>query len=121
MGYKDSKSYTLKKDEFVKILVKNDNRERVFSFRWTLFRDSVLVVHKNFNNFVAQHMLYLNKNNSFKTVLLDRRNSIRDDAYFIVSFKKFNEVNGTAVMDLFLYDRESRVKIEFLTPVEIVD
>lgn len=115
-AWRESKNYSLQKDELVKILVKSEGQERVFSFRWTLYTDKVLVVHESFDRYVGQHMLYSgHANQSFRKQLLPQKRSPKDVPYILVVFKKFDDGNKTAQMDLFLIDKENRVMLDYLT------
>jgi hypothetical protein len=115
-AWRESKSFILKKDELVKVLIKSEGQERVLNFRWTLYKDKVLVVHESFDRFVGQHMLYASHaNKSFRKVLLPAKRSHKDIPYVIVLFKKFDEANATAQMDLFLIDKEKRIVLDYLT------
>lgn len=115
-AWREEKSFTLKKDQFVKILVKSEGQERLLMFRWTLFTDKVLVVHESFDRIVGQHMLYAAQaNQSFRKRLLPPLKSYKDVPYVIVMFKKFDESSQTAQMELFLVDKESRVQLDYLT------
>ncbi len=115
-AWRESKNYSLKKDELVKILVKSEGQERIFNFRWTLYTDKVLVVHESFDRYVGQHMLYSgHANQSFRKQLLPQKRSPKDIPYILVVFKKFDESSSTAKMDLFLVDKENRVMLDYLT------
>lgn len=115
-AWRETKSFTLKKDELVKVLVKSETHERVLNFRWTLYTDKALVVHENFDRFVGQHILYIgHANQSFRKALLPPKRSQKDVPYVIVVFKKFDEVNATAQLDLFLIDKEKRIVLDYLT------
>ncbi|HEX5669981.1 MAG TPA: hypothetical protein VFX66_00480 [Sulfuricurvum sp.] len=114
--WRESKSFTLAKDQLVKILVKSEGQERMLSWRWTLYTDKGLVVHENFDRFVGQHVLYSGySNQSFRKQLLPANKSERDAAYVIVVFKKFDEGANKAQFDLLLFDREKRVVLDYLT------
>lgn len=115
-AWRESKNFTLKKDELVKILVKSEGQERLLSFRWTLYTDKALVVHESFDRFVGQHILYASHaNQSFRKTLLPAKRSQKDVPYVIVVLKKFDEANATAQMDLFLIDKENRIVLDYLT------
>ncbi|MGA9046652.1 hypothetical protein [Sulfuricurvum sp.] len=115
-AWRESKSFTLKKDELVKILIKSEGQERVLNFRWTLYTDKGLVVHESFDRFVGQHILFAtHANQSFRKRLLPPKRSQKDVPYVIVVFKKFDEANATAQMDLFLIDKENRIVLDYLT------
>ncbi|AFV97862.1 MULTISPECIES: hypothetical protein [unclassified Sulfuricurvum] len=115
-AWRETKSFALKKDELVKVLVKSEGQERVLNFRWTLYTDKALVVHESFDRFVGQHMLYTgHANQSFRKRLLPPKRSQKDVPYVVVVFKKFDEANATAQMDLFLIDKEKRIVLDYLT------
>jgi hypothetical protein len=115
-AWRESKSFTLKKDELVKILIKSEGQERILNFRWTLYTDKGLVVHESFDRFVGQHILFAtHANQSFRKRLLPPKRSQKDVPYVIVVFKKFDEANATAQMDLFLIDKENRIVLDYLT------
>lgn len=114
--WRETKSYILKKDELVKILVKSEGQERLLNFRWTLYTDKALVVHESYDRIVGQHILYASHaNQSFRKRLLNAKASEKDVPYIIVTFKKFDEGAKTAQMDLFLIDKEKRVELDYLT------
>jgi len=115
-AWRESKTFHLKKDELVKVLVKSEGQERLLNFRWTLYADKALVVHESFDRFVGQHVLYVgNVNQSFRKVLLSAKRTQKDVPYIIVVFKKFDEGNNTAQMDLLLIDKENRIVLDYLT------
>lgn len=115
-AWRETKSFTLKKDELVKVLVKSGAHERELNFRWTLYTDKALVVHENFDRFVGQHILYIgHANQSFRKRLLPPKRSQKDVPYVIVVFKKFDDANATAQLDLFLIDIEKRIVLDYLT------
>jgi hypothetical protein len=114
--WRESKTFNLKKDELAKILVKSEGQERLLSFRWTLYTDKALVVHESFDRFVGQHILFAGYHNqSFRKVLLSAKRTQKDLPYVIVVFKKFDEGNNTAQMDLLLIDKENRIVLDYLT------
>lgn len=115
-AWREQKSFILKKDQVVKVLVKSEGLDRNLSFRWTLYTDKVLVVHESFDRFVGQHMLSATYGNqSFQKRLLPPKRSELDIPYAIVVFKKFDEGNNTAQMDLLLIDKEKRILLDYLT------
>lgn len=118
--WRETKSFTLKKDEVAKILVKTTSpeQEKVFLWRWTLYTDKALVVHESFDRFVGQHILNLEHHQSFRKRLLTAVKSEKDVPYAIVVFKKFDDVNKTAQFDLLLIDQEKRVVLDYLTKEE---
>jgi hypothetical protein len=114
-GWRESKNYLLKKDETAKVMIKSEGRERLLSFRWTLYTDKALIVHENFDRHVGQHVLIADQNPSFRKVLLSAKRTQKDVPYLLVVFKKFDEANATAQMDLLLFDKENRIVLDYLT------
>lgn len=115
-GWKENKEFTLRKDQNVKVLVKSEGQERLLTFRWTLYTDKALIVHESFDRIVGQHVLYASySNRSFLKKLLPAKRSDKDIPYVTVVFKKFDDGNKTAQMELLLFDKENRVELEFLT------
>lgn len=118
--WREMKSYTLKKDEIAKIVIKTKTpkKERILFWRWTLYTDKALVVHESFDKFVGQHILYAGRNDGFRKSLLPAVRSEQDVPYTLVVFKKFDDVNQTAQFDFFLIDKEKRVIVDYLTKEE---
>lgn len=115
-GWKENKDFILRKDENVKVLVKSEGQERLLTFRWTLYTDKALIVHESFDRIVGQHVLYASHSNrSFLKKLLPAKRSEKDIPYVTVVFKKFDDGNKTAQMELLLFDKENRVELKFLT------
>lgn len=114
--WREMKSFTLKKDETVRLVIKTTTpkKERIFLWRWTLYADKALVVHESFDRFVGQHILYLGLNDSFRKPLLPALKSERDVPYALVVFKKFDDKNQTALFDFLLIDREKRILVDYL-------
>ena len=111
---KDIKKISLKKDEIKKILVKYDHFEKLFKFRWTLYKNGGLVIFHSYDKIVAQNILYLNyKNQSFR-VQLKPKGSDYNMVYFLVQFKKFDAKKNKAVFELFLSDKKEEIKIKYL-------
>lgn len=118
--WREMKSFTLKKDEIAKIVIKTKTpkNERILFWRWTLYTDNTLVVHESFDKFVGQHILYAGRNDAFRKPLLPALRSEKDAPYALVVFKKFDDVNQTAQFDFLLIDKEKRVIVDYLTKEE---
>jgi hypothetical protein len=114
--WREMKTFNVAKDEMIKIMVKSEGQERLLSWRWTLYTDKALIVHESFDRFVGQHVLSAGySNQSFRKQLLPAVKSERDAAYAIVAFKKFDEGTKKAQFDLLVFDKESRVVLDYLT------
>jgi hypothetical protein len=114
------KSFTLKKDEIAKVIIKTKTpkEDRILFWRWTLYTDNALVVHESFDRFVGQHILYGGHNDGFRKPLLPPLKSQQDVPYALIVFKKFNDVNQTVQFDFFLIDKDKRVIVDYLTKEE---
>jgi len=109
------KEISLKKDEQKKILVKYDDRERLFKFRWTLYINGGLVIHRAYDKIVSQNILYLNgKNQSFKLELVTRGAAYYEVPYVLVKFKEFDAQKNEAKFQIFLHDKKNEIKWKFL-------
>ena len=113
--YRDIVTVKLKKDEHKKILVKYDNRQKIFTFRWTLFVNERLVVLHSYDKIVGQNVLSLNyKNQSFKVELKTRGADFYNVPYLLVKFKEFDKKTHKAVFELFLSDSKMQVNLKYL-------
>lgn len=103
----------LKKDEQKKILVKYADKEKLFKFRWTLYKNGGLVVFRSYDKIVAQHMLYLrHENQSFRVELMPKGADYKSAAYLLVKFKEFKQESKEAVFEIFLFDGKGQVLLE---------
>ena len=111
----DIRKISLKKDEQTKILVKYGTKEKIFKFRWTLFKNGGLVIHKAYDRSVSQNILYLRyKNQSFRVELKPRGADSYNVPYLLVKFKKFDYEKREANFEIFLSDTKSQIKLEYL-------
>jgi len=113
--WQEVKKISLKKDEQKKILVKYDNRTRLFKFRWTLYVNDGLVVLRSYDKTVAQNILYLNhKNQSFRVELKTRGADFYNVPYILVKFKEFDLKKNIAKFELYLSDDKDQIRLEIL-------
>ncbi|NPA60480.1 MAG: hypothetical protein GXO30_08515 [Epsilonproteobacteria bacterium] len=113
--FRDIKTIELKKDEVKKILVKYDDKEKLFKFRWTLYKNGVLVIHRSYDKIVAQNILYLrNKNGSFRLKLKPRGKGYYNVSYLLVKFKEFDYEKKRAIFNVFLSDSSMDIKLKYL-------
>lgn len=111
--YREIKEIVLKKDEQKKILVKYADKEKLFKFRWTLYKNGGLVVFRSYDRIVAQHMLYLrHENQSFRVELMPKGADYNNAAYLLVKFKEFKQESKEAVFEIFLFDGKGQVLLE---------
>ena len=109
------KEFSLQKDEQKKILVKYAGREKLFKFRWTLYINDGLVIHRSYDKVVGQNILYAqSRNQSFKQELVSRGGAYYDVPYVLVKFKEFDAKKNKAKFQIFLFDRNNEVEWKFL-------
>ena len=113
--FRDVKTISLKKDEIKKIVVKYDGFEKLFKFRWTLYKNGGLVIFRSYDKIVAQNILYLrHKNQSFRVELKPRGADFYNVPYFLLKFKEFNDEKKEAVFKLFLSDEKEQIRLKYL-------
>lgn len=114
-AFRHSKEIRLKKDEIRKIMVQRVGASHLLTFRWTLYKNGGLVVHRSYDGFNAQNVLKLNhKNQSFRIEIDMRGSDPRTFTYILVKFKAFNFESDEAVFDLLLRDDAERVDLKYL-------
>jgi len=109
------KEFSLQKDEQKKILVKYEGREKLFKFRWTLYINDGLVIHRSYDKIVKQGVLYAqSRNQSFKQELISRGAAYYDVPYVLVKFKEFDLKKNEAKFQIFLFDKNNEIRWIFL-------
>lgn len=109
------KKINLKKDETKEILVKYASNKRLFKFRWTLYQNGGLVIHRSYDKFVAQNVLYLrHQNQSFRLKLKSRGVDAYNVPYLLVKFKAFDLKKREAQFELFLSDDKNQINLKYL-------
>jgi len=113
------KKINLKKDEVKEILVKYASSKRIFKFRWTLYQNGGLVVHRSYDKYVAQNVLYLrHQNQSFRLMLKSRGVDAYNVPYLLVKFKAFDLKKREAEFELFLSDDKNQINLKYLKKPE---
>jgi hypothetical protein len=113
--FREINKITLKKDEQKKILVKYNDKEKLFKFSWTLYKNGGLVVFRSYDKIVAQNILYLrHKNQSFRLELKPRGTDFYNVPYILVKFKEFNDKSSEAEFELLLSDKNYQIMLKNL-------
>jgi hypothetical protein len=113
--FRDIRTISLKKDEQKKILVKYNEITKLFKFRWTLYKNEGLVIHRSYDRIVAQNILYLRrKNQSFRQELRPRGANFYTVPYVLVKFKEFKYETNEAVFEMFLSDKSMQISLKDL-------
>jgi len=106
---------SLKKDEQKKFLVKYGESERLFTFRWTLYKNNGLVLFRSYDKIVVQNILYLNHiNQSFRLELKSRGADRYELPYLLVKFKEFDYEKKEAQLEIFLSDDRNQLELKYL-------
>ena len=115
-SYKSKDLILLKKDKMEKILIKYDDVEKIFKFRWTLYKNGGLVVFRAYDQIVGQNILYLNHfNQSVRVELRSRGSGMAWLPYIILKFVKFDYERKEATFELYLFDKKGQIEMKFLT------
>ncbi len=110
----DVKEIVLKKDVQQKILVKYGTKEKVLTFRWTLYKNGGLIVFRSYDTIVAQNILYLrHENQSFRVIVKPSGVNFYDKPFVLIRFKKFNDDTREATFELFLSDDSKDIKLDY--------
>ena len=113
--FKNITEVALKKDEFKNIFVKYASNKRLFKFRWTLYANGGLVIHRSYDTIVSQNILYLRRQNqSFRLELKSRGSDSYNVPYLLVKFKEFDLQKKEAKFELFLSDDKDQIVLEYL-------
>ena len=113
--YRFVETIKLSKDEYKKFLVKYDEIQKVFKFRWTLYINDGLVVLRSYDRIVAQNLLSTKaKRRSFRVILKPSGIDYSNTPYILIKFIEYDFGEEKAVFKLFLSDRNSEVSLEDL-------
>lgn len=105
----------LHKDEEIKILVRYASQEKLFKFRWTLYKNEGLVIFKSYNFIVSQNILYLrHANASVRVELKPRGADFYNIPYLLIKFKKFDFKKKKAIFEFYLSDEKGQIKLKYL-------
>lgn len=117
--YRYTETIKLSKDEYKKFLVKYDQSEKLFKFRWTLYSNGGLVVLRSYDRIVAQNVLYAeHARGSIRVDLKPRGQGFRNRSYVLIKFVEYNFSEQKAVFKLFLSDPKLQVSLEHLEEKE---
>ena len=113
--FRDIHKISIKKDESVNILVKYGAKKKLLKFRWTLYANGGLVIHRSYDRVVSQNILYLNhKNQSIRVELKPRGGDLYNVPYMLVKFTEFDSKKRRAIFELLLSDEKIQLKLKYL-------
>lgn len=111
--------FVLKKDEFgqIKVLKREDSTLRKLTLKWTLYQNDRLVLLVKYGGFPTQYIIQKKyKRNSIKITLRDDYSVAAKRCYLILTFKNFDNVKKSALLEAFITDPLKRIEIEFIDP-----
>lgn len=104
------KEVRLKKDNDYVVLFKYDDIQKELRWRWTLYSNRGLVVHRKFNDFIAQYVMYADDNsNSYRISIKPKGGKFGPPPYINVQFKSYDEVTHEAVFGLYVNDKREEI------------
>ena len=104
------KEIRLSRDSSGVVLFKYDDIQKELRWRWTLYQNGGLVVHRKFNGFVAQYVMYLREDsNSFRVLIKPKGGRYAPPPYILVQFKSFDAVANEAIFGLFVNDKREEI------------
>lgn len=113
--YRHVRELRLKKDEVEKVMIIKEGSERLLTFRWTLYHNGGLVIHRSFDGFNSQNVLRLNHTNQSIRIEVDMSGrSPKAFSFIVIKFKAFDFERREAVFDLMLRDDDEKVLLEYL-------
>lgn len=103
----------LYKDEVKTFNVFVENTTKTLDFRWTLYKDSVLIVHLKYDNMPHQFTLYKEKSNSAKVYLsnINTNNYHNENPYFILYFVDFDNNMKKAKFRYYFFRFSNNVEV----------
>ncbi|OHE08478.1 MAG: hypothetical protein A3J96_06605, partial [Sulfurimonas sp. RIFOXYC2_FULL_36_7] len=91
------------------------DKEKLFKFRWTLYKNGGLVVFRSYDKIVAQNVLYLrHENQSFRVELKTKGADSYNVPYMLVRFKEFKQDTKEALFEILLFDDKKQILLEEL-------
>jgi len=113
--FREVKKISLKKDEFVQIVVKYKNRERLFKLRWTLYKNNGLVIHRSYGKIVSQNILYKRHSNaSIRVELKPKGADFYNVPYLLIKFRDFDIKKHEAMFEFYLSDDNMQINLKYL-------
>lgn len=114
-AFRHTKEIRLKKDEVQKMQVLTRGVTYPLEFRWTLYKNGGLVLHRNYDRFNFQNVLRLNHRNQSIRIEIDMSGGDpRQFTYIVLKFKTFDFSAQEAVFDLLLRDEGDKVILNYL-------
>lgn len=101
----------LKKDEAKKIEFFVENSKKTLTFRWTLYKDGVLITHFKYDGIPYQFSLYKEHANSAKITLSSINNANNTNPYVIFYFTGYDDISKEARFRYYIYNFDNNVEV----------
>lgn len=101
----------LKKDEAKKIEFFVENSKKTLTFRWTLYKDGVLITHFKYDGIPYQFSLYKEHANSAKITLSSINNANNANPYVIFYFTDYDDISKEARFRYYIYNFDNNVEV----------
>lgn len=111
--FRQTRIISLKKDELKKIFVKYEDKTKLLSFRWTMYKNGGLVLFRSYDSIVSQHLLYLNHTNQSFRVKLKPAINFYNEPYMLIRFMEFDFKTKESKFELLLSDRIGNIRLEY--------
>lgn len=105
--------FILKKDEVKIINLFVENTHKTLAFRWTLYKDRVLVMHLTYDRNPHQFHLYKESLalNAFKVELTQTRSTRAQSPHIIIYFVDFDDYKKEAKFRYYLNKYDAQIEI----------
>ncbi len=105
---------SLKKDQFMDIIVHDRGYKKLLRFRWTLFHNKGLVTLTNYHGVPSQHILYARyKEDTIKIGLALRdEEASRYHPYLLITFLGYDYTTKSAKFEVLHKDASAQTTIE---------
>ena len=101
----------LKKDEAKKIEFFVENSKKTLTFRWTLYKDGVLITHFKYDGIPYQFSLYKEHANSAKITLSSINNANNANPYVIFYFIDYDDISKEVRFRYYIYNFDNNVEV----------
>ncbi|RDU56678.1 hypothetical protein [Helicobacter sp. MIT 99-5507] len=102
---------TLKKDEVKNIELFVENSKKILTFRWTLYKDGVLITHFKYDGIPYQFSLYKEHSNSAKITLSSINSANNANPYMIFYFTNYDDMQKEARFRYYIFNFNSNVEV----------
>ncbi len=105
---------SLKKDQFLNIIVYDQEEKRLLQFRWTLFHNQGLVTHTNYRGHPMQELLYARyRQDTIKIEIALRDNEVSFyHPYLLITFLGYDYKQNKANFEIRHKDLQEQTRIE---------